>query len=235
MNDVYGEFVVFADESGDHSLVAVDPEYPVFVLTLVVFKLDQYLDDFLPRFHRLKFETFGHDGVVLHEREMRRREGAFRLLHDERKRESFFSALNALISTTPFEVIYWVFDKRSIALASARTESIYRNAIRATLPQLLRFLESEQSHFGKISVIFESRGRSEDAELNADFRAFQLEYSHPNASQLDLHFVAKTANTAGIQLADLTARPIGLSVLHPDQRNRALDIVISKIVASESR
>lgn len=32
----------------------------------------------------------------------------------------------------------------------------------------------------------------------------------------------------GMQLADLTARPIGLSVLRPNQGNRALDVLEKK-------
>lgn len=33
----YSDFVVYVDESGDHSLASIDPNYPVFVLALCVF------------------------------------------------------------------------------------------------------------------------------------------------------------------------------------------------------
>ena len=42
-------------------------------------------------------------------------------------------------------------------------------------------------------------------------------------------FVPKAANSDSLQLADLTARPIALSHLRPNQPNRAFDIVRSKI------
>jgi hypothetical protein len=41
--------------------------------------------------------------------------------------------------------------------------------------------------------------------------------------------MSKAANSTGLQLADLTARPIGLSALRPGQPNRAFDIIRSKL------
>jgi len=41
--------------------------------------------------------------------------------------------------------------------------------------------------------------------------------------------VPKAANSAGLQLADLMARPIGLKHIRPDQPNRAFDIIEPKI------
>ena len=29
---IYGDYLVFVDESGDYGLVSIDPDYPVFVL-----------------------------------------------------------------------------------------------------------------------------------------------------------------------------------------------------------
>ena len=45
----------------------------------------------------------------------------------------------------------------------------------------------------------------------------------------ELVFASKWINSAGLQLADLTARPIALSCLRPDQPNRAFDIIEPKI------
>jgi hypothetical protein len=45
----------------------------------------------------------------------------------------------------------------------------------------------------------------------------------------EINFVSKQANSAGLQLADLIARPIGLRILRPQQPNRAFDIIQPKI------
>jgi hypothetical protein len=46
-------------------------------------------------------------------------------------------------------------------------------------------------------------------------------------SQVD--FADKRTNSAGLQLADLTARPIGRHVMDPAQPNRAWDIIEPKL------
>nr|WP_206517617.1 DUF3800 domain-containing protein [Sphingobium algorifonticola] len=41
-------------------------------------------------------------------------------------------------------------------------------------------------------------------------------------------FTDKKANSGGLQLADLIARPIGIKRLRPEQVNRAYDIITTK-------
>lgn len=44
----------------------------------------------------------------------------------------------------------------------------------------------------------------------------------------DFHCVSKKANLPGLQLADLVARPIGVHYLHPEQHNRAWEMLLPK-------
>lgn len=46
----------------------------------------------------------------------------------------------------------------------------------------------------------------------------------------EIRFVDKKGNASGMQLADLTARPIGLKVMRPSQSNRAFEIIESKLI-----
>ena len=41
--------------------------------------------------------------------------------------------------------------------------------------------------------------------------------------------IPKTSNSAGLQLADLVARPIGIKHIRPQQPNRAYDIIQAKL------
>ena len=43
----------------------------------------------------------------------------------------------------------------------------------------------------------------------------------------------KKTNSEGLQLADLTARPAGLSVLRPEQPNRAWDVLKAKLFSGQ--
>lgn len=59
------DFIVFVDESGDHSLTSIDAGYPVFVLTFCIFRKKYYSEIVTPGLRMLKFETFGHDMILL--------------------------------------------------------------------------------------------------------------------------------------------------------------------------
>lgn len=67
-----GEYVVYVDESGDHGLTQINPQFPVFVLAFCAFGVADYVSQVVPSVERLKFDFFGHDMVVLHEREIRK-------------------------------------------------------------------------------------------------------------------------------------------------------------------
>ncbi|HGM8044580.1 TPA: DUF3800 domain-containing protein, partial [Pseudomonas aeruginosa] len=78
--------------------------------------------------------------------------------------------------------------------------------------------------------IFEARGYKEDAELELAFRRVcDGENWVGQTFPFQIVIADKKTNCEGLQLADLTARPIGLSHLRPDQPNRAYDVLRQKI------
>jgi hypothetical protein len=44
----FSDYVVFVDESGDHGLKTINPEYPVFVLAFCICRKDAYVQDIVP-------------------------------------------------------------------------------------------------------------------------------------------------------------------------------------------
>ena len=76
----FSDYIVYADESGDHGLVSINPEYPVFALVFCVIRKDDYTSALVPAFQSFKFETWGHDAVILHEQEIRKSKGDFTIL-----------------------------------------------------------------------------------------------------------------------------------------------------------
>ena len=97
-------------------------------------------------------------------------------------------------------------------------------------------LSEEKQHGRTVHVIFESRGRKEDRELELEFCRIAANDGSPGPGRQDFGlfdfqpvFVPKAANSVGLQLADLTARPIALSQLRPNQPNRAFEIVRPKM------
>lgn len=113
LDDTHSDYIVYADESGDHSLTSIDEGYPVFVLSFCVFHKTHYSQVVTPALRLLKFATFGHDMVILHEQDIRKKTGAFNLMSKER-REHFFDELNAVISHADFTLISTVIDKHNL-------------------------------------------------------------------------------------------------------------------------
>ncbi|HEU0014459.1 MAG TPA: DUF3800 domain-containing protein, partial [Longimicrobium sp.] len=107
----FSDYIVYVDESGDHSLSAIHSDYPVFVLAFCLFSKEEYAARAAPDVLRFKFKYFGHDQVVLHELDMRRTRGAFTFLLNPRLREPFYADLNALMAAAPMTLVASVIHK----------------------------------------------------------------------------------------------------------------------------
>lgn len=233
----FSDFIVFADESGDHGLVTIDPDCPVFALTLCVLRKSDYANIVTPAMQRFKFNIWGHDAVVLHEHEIRKSKGPFAiLLTDRALRVRFYEDLNRLIEEAPMTIFASVIDKTALRDKYARPWNPYEIASLFCMEQLHGMLSREGQQGKAIHLVFESRGKKEDAELELEFRRIAANDGHwgykwHDFSQFDFQpvFMPKSANAAGRQLADLTARLIALSRLRPGQANRAFDIIRPKL------
>lgn len=233
----FSDFIVYADESGDHGMVNIDPQYPMFALTFCVMRKDAYTAEIVPAMQRLKFGIWGHDTVVLHEHEIRKSLGPFGVLRTDRAlRTRFMDELNALIETAPMTIFASVIDKAKHRAKYANPWNPYEIALHFCMERLHMMLTAEKQHGKTVHVVFESRGPKEDAELELEFRRIAGNDSHwgyrrHDFSRFDFQplFIPKAANASGLQLADLTARPIALSQLRPGQPNRAFDIIRPKL------
>lgn len=222
------DYIVYVDESGDHSMTSIDPEYPVFVLSFCIFRKDHYCGQVAPAVRALKFNLFGHDMVVLHEMDIRRKKGVFATLGKE-SREQFMADLTAVIEAADFTLIAVVIDKAKHARRYVRPEHPYHLAFQFGLERLNRFLQSKGQAGRTTFVVCEARGAKEDAELELEFRRLRDGSNFLNERlPFELIVANKQTNSEGLQLADLTARPIGLSVLRPKQPNRAFDVLDAK-------
>lgn len=230
----HSEFIIYVDESGDHSLLFIDQEYPVFVLSFCIFRKDIYTGVVTPAIRKLKFTTFGHDMVILHESDIRRKKGAFSRL-SKAPREAFMSKLTDIIKASKFQLIAVVIDKRRLRERYVRPEHPYHLALEFGLERIYRLLKNAGQDDALTYVVCEARGAKEDAELELEFRRIRdgANYYH-RPLPFDLIIADKKTNSEGLQLADLTARPIGLSVLRPEQDNRAMEVLNEKFYTGDT-
>ena len=226
----FSDYIVYVDESGDHNLSVVSPDYPVFVLAFCIFNKAAYVDAVVPSFQRLKFKWFGHDAVVFHEREMRQQKPPFAFLQNRDRRNEFMADLNLVIGQAEFSVIAAAIDKKRLTIRYENPGNPYEIALKFCMERLYRFMTDRRATGTLTHCIFERRGRKEDAELELEFRRIcdRANYRGEMMDCFDIRFLDKAANSSGLQISDLIARPIGLHQLRPTQQNRAFEIIERK-------
>lgn len=228
----FSDYIIYADESGDASRHSVDSDYPLFVLAFCLIKKSDYVGKLVPSVQQLKLEYFGHDDVILHESEIRRNQTPFAFLRDPKINQRFMHDLVRIIRTVPFEVIAAIVDKRGGI--PNRAVDPYEAALESCLRRTLRMLEHHGQKQRVSHLIIEARGKKENAELLAMIgRFFSSTAASGNSNEIEVRLANKQVNSIGLQLADLVARPIGVSHLRPRQSNRASETIREKIRGDE--
>lgn len=231
----FSNYICYVDESGDHGLETVDPNYPLFVLAFCVFHKRHYVQAVAPAIEAFKFRHFGHDTVVLHENEIRKEKGDFRF-NDRQHKHAFIDELTRIIQESNSILVSCVIDKLRLRERSQREGNPYHLALGYCLETLYELmLEKKQEGF-PTHIVVECRGKKEDHDLALEFRricdgANRWEKPLP----FFMAFADKKSNSSGLQLADLVARPIGLSVLRPNERNRAFEVLRLKFFCRGGR
>ncbi len=167
---MHSDFIVFADESGDHSLAKINPDYPVFVLSFCIFRKTDYVESVCPLLQRFKLRWWAHDGVVLHSMRIKRQEFPFVFLKTLGKRERFMADLTDTLARCPFTIIAAVIDKVRLRNQYLQPENPYSLALKFCLERVHHFFRDRGQVFRETAFLFECRGKREDAELARIFR-----------------------------------------------------------------
>lgn len=234
----FSRYIVYVDESGDHGMQTMDEQYPLFVLAFCVFHKRHYSEQVVSALEKFKFNYFGHDQVILHENEIRKQKGLFSILRSREQKSQFINELTGIIEYSNFILISCVIDKRSLRKQADIESNPYHIALGFCLETLYGFLQEKEQHEKKTFVVVECRGKKEDAdlELELEFRRIcdgnnRLDQSLP----FEVLFSDNKAMSSGLQLADLVARPIGLSILRPQQENQAFEVLKRKFYCDGGR
>lgn len=237
----FGDYIVFVDESGDHNLEIVNPEYPVFVLAFCVFRKSDYVEIVCPRIQEFKLRWFGHDNCILHEREIRKDLPPFGFLKTPGIKSNFLTQLTSIIEDTPMTIIPAIIRKEHHKKKYSDPDNPYHLALLFCMERLAVFLREKEQHTKLTHVVFEQRGGKagggeEDRTLELEFRRI-MDGKHYLArhgfSGMEIEIIPKASNSIGLQLADLVARPIGLKCLRPNQPNRSFEIIQKKFLGTE--
>lgn len=236
----FSDYLVFVDESGSPTLGNIDPDYPVLVLAFLIVLKTTYQTEIVPALQKFKFRHFGHDQVILHEREIRRDIGVFSFLKSPAMKQAFLDELSNIMSAAPFSLVSVIIRKDLLQARYRSPENPYHLALQFGLERVHGFLRQQNPSTASslsrpvVHLIFEKRGKNEDDELELEFRRICDGANFKRDDfPFEIVFAHKQSNSSGLQLADLVARPIGMSVIRPEQTNRAFELLQSKLVQVE--
>src|SRR5215204_738911 len=99
--------VLFLDESGDHNLSVIDPQYPMFVLGGVIMDKDYAEGELTDELNELKQELFGRNDIILHTADITRNQNGFERMKELAFREKFYTKLNSLMGQWRYTVVAW--------------------------------------------------------------------------------------------------------------------------------
>ena len=151
----FSDYIVYADESGDHSLTSINPQNPVFVLAFCIFEKRPYYETIVPTVQRLKFDFWGHDCVVLHSHEIRKAHGDFNVLQNAHIRMAFMERVNELMGTLPFTIIAAAIDKQRHVRRYSDPANPYEIALTFCMERLQRWLR-EHGQDNKLTHLISS-------------------------------------------------------------------------------
>lgn len=208
---------MFLDESGDHSLEKVDPEYPVFVLGGIIvedFEMGCVIE---PAFQRFKREFLKSGDTILHTSEITRNKGAFEAMKNPEFRIPFIEALNSLMESLPYMVVACAIRKdRLIERYRDRARNPYNYALHVLVERFVMELSTRKAN-GRI--IAEARDTAEDRRLLEEWKWISERgtyYESVDNIARHIHsfsIIEKKRNICGLQLADLIVSPIGRAVI----------------------
>lgn len=208
---------LYLDESGDHvfrdtNLVA----HRYLCLLGCWFRNPDYMK-FHEALEELKSRHLPHhpdDPVVLHREDMINARKAFKNLRDDENRARFDDELLKTIDAAEFKMVAVVIDKLELRRAHGDAASHpYHLGLGFLLQRFAGFL----NHVNRVGDIMgESRGGKEDRLLKESYsrifeRGVWRTQSHAFQSALtscELKLKPKSANIAGLQLADLFGHPM---------------------------
>lgn len=208
---------MFLDESGDHSLTKIDPQYPLFVLGGIITDRDYAEGEMTERLQRFKRDIFGHDDVILHTSDITRSRGPFKDMRNPVFRERFYRELNDLMRRIEYQVVACVIKKdKHLAQYGLAAVDPYMLSLDILVERFCFELGTDDEQG---LVVAEKRGPVFDRQLDLAWINLKVQGTllmqavTINKRITNLVSRDKQENIAGLQLADLVVSPIGRYVL----------------------
>jgi len=235
------KYYLFIDESGDHGLVNLDPDFPVFLLCGLLTSEENY-ENTKNRINTLKKNFWGNKEVILHSRDIRKCNKEFQILFDTDIKRQFYLQLNEVIETSTYRILASAIDKEKyIKTYGKLSNDVYELALSFIIERAIFSLDEITGQEKQLKIIIEKRGKKEDKKLDEHFQRLLargtgfVDAERIKAVRTKIIFKDKKENINGLQLADLVAYPIARFVIEPKRANPAFDVLAPKIYTKNGK
>ncbi|GAA6768089.1 DUF3800 domain-containing protein [Flavobacterium sp. CGRL1] len=235
------KYYLFIDESGDHGLVNLDPDFPVFLLCGLLTSEENY-ENTKNRINTLKKTFWGNKEVILHSRDIRKCNKEFQILFDTDIKRQFYLQLNEVIETSTYRILASAIDKEKyIKTYGKLSNDVYELALSFIIERAIFSLDEITGKEKQLKIIIEKRGKKEDKKLDEHFQRLLargtgfVDAERIKAVRTKIIFKDKKENINGLQLADLVAYPIARFVIEPKRANPAFDVLAPKIYTKNGK
>lgn len=222
--------LIFIDETGDHDLLNIDKQYPLFALGALVISEEAYLQmNEIVNAIKSEFFADGDGTFILHSSELKR---PFNKRSDPRNkpmsdadiRKQFYAAVDQrVIEALDFKVIACFIRKPAMAKTYAYPADPYFFSFENLLNRILR-------HGSEMNVLYaEKRGEQLNTELLAEYErlskvGIRFYDADTVTARSTLKLVDKKGNMNGLQVIDLMLASLARSALGKEQKMSGNDV-----------
>lgn len=211
------EFYLFLDESKPNT------NFENFTLGGVAIEKTAYEKKIKPAINEIKRDCFGNEDVILHEIDIRKRQGDFVGISKEQQKE-FFDKINELfvdckeISVLAVSVNLSDLDK---LYKEEDRNDIYYIALQLLMENFTQFLSAQE---GVGNVYLETTDAANNAKLQNLFHLLKatgtlfVKKEILQARLYTINFAIKSENIIGLQLADFVPNPLARQALGKKQK-----------------
>jgi len=228
-------FKLFIDESGDHGLVNINEDFPMFVLCGILTESKDY-EIIRQSVNEIKKHFWGEKKVIFHSRDIRKCEKEFVVLFDENKKKEFYDRINDIFSKQQITIIASAIDKNNYVIQHGKLgNDVYEIALSFLIEKCLDILIKQFGSQFELNIFIEKRGRKEDQKLSEHFQRIRSRGTGTISSQIlterivEIEFRHKGEDINGLQLADLAAYPIARYLIDTERANPAFEVLRDKI------
>lgn len=235
------KYYLYIDESGDHGLVNLDTNFPVFLLCGVLVSDENY-NIIRSAINGVKRDFWGSKEVIFHSRDIRKCNKEFQVLFDLVLKSKFYEDINHIIQDSKYRIIASAINKeRYIKTYGKLSNDVYELALSFIIERAVFCLDEKKDKDKQLKIVIEKRGKKEDKKLEEHFQRLMargtgyVSCERLAELKITIHFKDKKENINGLQLADLVAYPIARYVIEPERANPAFEVLKDKIYTKGSK